>query len=143
MIGTFAWSEGRPDEVTLHAEPLALVDAAAAWAAILELPDARGWVCRPHRVEAWPGGEPFGTLLSAEVVGSDGRTLHVRRCGRELVGWRLWETEGGEHARFRESRVSTEGGRHLHYAVYWRLEDQDGVPVYRQHAARFTGWEGA
>lgn len=143
MIEAFAWPDGRPDEVTLHTEPLAFPDDAAAWAALLAVPGAQGWVCRPHRVESWPGGAPDGALLSAEVVGSDGRTLHVRRSGRELVGWRLWDTEGGEHARFRESRVSSEGGRRLHYAVYWRLEDQDGVGVYRPHAARFTGWEGA
>mgnify|MGYP001204039240 CR=1 FL=1 len=113
--------------------------------AIRGIPGGAGWVCLPSRVMEWPG-DAHGPVISAEIVGADGTSLHVRRSGGVWAGWRYRESPTGPYVKLREERVGTVPGsaRTLHYAVYWaaRAED-DGVEVLRPHAARFTGWEGA
>lgn len=141
-----SWPGGTvPDRAGLSVEPRPLATEADVWAAITSVPDGRGWIARPHRVEEWPGGTPEGLVLSAEIAGSAGVSLHVRRTGRTWTGWTYREVPGDDLV-FRERFVGTVEGhpeRRLVYATHWRLSDPDdtGVRVYRPYAARFTGWE--
>ncbi|HHO54731.1 MAG TPA: hypothetical protein ENK18_28635 [Deltaproteobacteria bacterium] len=138
------WPGQAPETVGLEIEALEWDTADAVWSAIVALQGSKGWLCRPEQVSEWPGGEPSGPLLSAELVDSDGTTLHVRRVGRTWRGWRYRELPSGDLLRFRQTLLGTvpDSDQRLAYAIYWRLElGLDELCVYRPFTARFTGWE--
>lgn len=134
--------EGPEDRaLSITTEPLA--DDAAVWAALVGLTGARGWICRPHEVVEWPGAEAGGPVVSAELATSDGTSLHIRQEGSGWRAWRYTEGAGKPCIAFHESFAGTVQGdpkRRLDYVVYWALEEEDGIHVYRPFASRFAGW---
>lgn len=137
-------TERESSRVDLHVESATWETPNEVWSALLGIPGSTGWVCRPSEISEWPC-DAHGLLLSAEVAGTDGTSLHVRRTGHSWSGWRYRETTGVRFVKRREERIGTVPGRDrtLHYAVYWGLLPENGIEVYRPFAARFTGWEGA
>lgn len=105
-----------------------------------------GWLCTTSQVLRLPAADLGNAIpLSAEVVLSNGRSLHLRPYGG---GWRAWFMSDrlgtGPHLAFDEAFVSTERAGRLCYRTWWRLESVGTTEcsVWRPFAARFTGWEG-
>lgn len=148
----------RPETGALAVEPLGPMGAVEALLA--DLPDiAEGWLCLASEIWLREGGAwtrvagaasrfaPDGALiLSGEFSLSSQESLHLRRFGGALHGWRYTEGRGDTDVIFDESFRSTEKGRQLGYRVAWRLEpvsmdaDAPTIPVWRPRVARFAGW---
>lgn len=140
------WPGAGPEAVGLSIESVAIESMDEVWALIQGVPHGQGWVCLTQRVARWPGVEPHGPVLSAEIAGADGTSLHIRRVGHTWRGWRYREEPTGMLMRFRETMLGTvpDARQKLVYAVYWKLErGPDEISTYRPHAARFVGWEEA
>ncbi len=110
---------------------------------VLESGDWR-WVSGTSTTSKVPTLAP-AQILSAELSLDDRSSLHLRRSGPGLRGWRLTEGEGDDVILFDERRRATERGLSLRYRVAWRAEADPAAPipdlhVWRPWVARFTGW---
>lgn len=148
------WFEGlaapRPGRLAVI-EARDLATPAEVWAYLAEHAGP-GWVCTTDRVRRVPDADLGDAApLSAEVAISADRSLHLRQHG---TGWRAWLLEDkmkasgalpapGDELAVDESFVSTEERARLCYRTWWRLQEEDGVDIWRPYASRFIGWEDA
>lgn len=121
---------------------------AEARAALAEL-QGEGWVCGVSETPTrWTDGVlPPSALLSAEVKTGSGSSVQLRYVGDRWVLTTVTEsTTEGEHecVVFDVSYLtSLEGasGMKMKYRVFWRLEPDDPIGVWRPWVARFVEWE--
>ncbi|MBT3224391.1 MAG: hypothetical protein HN348_35435 [Proteobacteria bacterium] len=113
---------------------------------VLNAVKGHGWVCFCSEVVALDDEHPLAItddmVLSAELVQTDGTTLHIRNVGKS---WQLTcfveKPDGADALRFDDMFESTFKGRRMKYRTYWRKEDVDNVPVWRPWVGVFAGWE--
>lgn len=119
------------------------LDSAEEVWALLREHGGPGWVCTADFVRRTPCEDLSGTPpLSAEIALSATRSLHLRQWG---TGWRAWILEDrvgeGPDLYLDETFLSTEGSARLRYRIWWRLQKEDDVEVWRPFASRFLAWE--
>ena len=132
--------------VTVRREPYATeAEARAALGALKGV----GWVCGVSETPTRGSGEglPPSELLSAEVAMGNHASVQLRYVGERWVLTTITESATeGEHecVAFEVSYLtSLEGasGMKMKYRVFWRLEPDDPIGVWRPWVARFVEWE--